>query len=32
MIQIAIVEDDINCQKQLLGYLNRYEAECGEQF
>ena len=32
MIQIAIVEDDINCQKQLLGYLNRYETECGEQF
>lgn len=32
MIQIAIVEDDANYQKQLLSYLHRYEKECGEQF
>lgn len=32
MIRIAIVEDDASYQKQLLGYLHRYEAECGEQF
>lgn len=31
MIQIAIVEDDANYQKQLLNYLHRYEDESGEQ-
>lgn len=31
MIQIAIVEDDANYQKQLLNYLHRYEQEYGEQ-
>ncbi len=31
MIQIAIVEDDANYQKQLLNYLHRYEEEYGEQ-
>lgn len=32
MIQIAIVEDDANYQKQLLNYLHRYEQEHDEQF
>ncbi len=31
MIQIAIVEDDANYQKQRLNYLHRYEEEYGEQ-
>lgn len=32
MIQIAIVEDDVNYQKQLTGYLRQYEEEYGAQF
>lgn len=32
MIQIAIVEDDANYQKELLGYLHQYEEEYSKQF